>query len=549
MYDNALKNPKNIRQLFEKLEEIRIPAYQRAYSWEQKNCEQFFEDLMEQNGKSYYLGQLLFEKDGSKFFIIDGQQRLTTTLLFLSALNKVKSARGEETASIKDTYLTDVFRTIEDDQVIFKKVTQKHLISKIDNTETLSQKRIVDAFVLFETKLDDLDNDRLSQLQHSLETAVINTFYISSKVEATQVFEYQNNRGKSLSTFEIIKAYLMHQLYIHSPDNAQANNAVKDIQNNISKVYRYIECVEGYFSESELLNNYCLLFYGIQGTTEDVKKQLEKQSDRVNWIQLFFENFVELTHSAKSIVTNKDDSTLANLFLLGNAANWKIIALALYYKGENSGDKYRNILKLLEILCFKLKLGDYRTDRLPTFARNYFNRLKDYNFNSLYIEIKQATEVGFNWYWNDNDKFRNIINNYFDSDKMHYSGNRIKFVLWQYENHLRSQSRSGLLMDKVLFDQYTIEHINPQNPKHKEHSELFKKDYLHLSGNLALLTRSQNSQFTNKSFEDKRDLFQNTALISYTEIRNNSQWEENEILNRHEKISNFAKVYFDTSKI
>lgn len=38
MYDNALKNPKNIRQLFEKLEEIRIPAYQRAYSWEQKNC-------------------------------------------------------------------------------------------------------------------------------------------------------------------------------------------------------------------------------------------------------------------------------------------------------------------------------------------------------------------------------------------------------------------------------------------------------------------------------------------------------------------------------
>ncbi len=549
MYNNALENPRTIRQLFQNLEEIRIPAYQRAYSWEQKHCEQFFEDLMEQNGKSYYLGQLLFEKDESKFFIIDGQQRLTTTLLFLSALSKVKSLRDEDITTIKDTYLTDVFRTIEDDQVIFKKVTQKHLVSKIDNTETLSQKRIIDAFVLFETKLNILNTDRLSQLQYSLETAVINTFYISSKVEATQLFEYQNNRGKSLSTFEIIKAYLMHQLYIYSPDDNEANNAVKDIQNNISKIYRYIESVEGYFSESELLNNYCLLFYGIQGTTEDIKKQLSKQAERVAWIQLFFENFVEFTHSAKSIVANKDDNTLANLFLLGNAANWKIITLALYYKGDNSGDKYRDILKLLEVLCFKLKLGDYRTDRLPTFARHYFKDINDYKLDSLYDEIKQAAEVGFKWYWNDNDRFKNIIDNYFDNNKMHYSGNRIKFVLWQYENHLRSQNRSGPLIDKALFDDYTIEHINPQNPRQKEHSELFKENYLHLSGNLALLTKSQNSQFTNKSFEDKRDLFQNTALTSYTEIRNNSQWEESEILNRHENISNFAKAYFDISKL
>lgn len=549
MHDNTLENPRNIKQLFKKINEIRIPAYQRAYSWEKKHCEQFFEDLIQQNGKSYYLGQLLFEKDESTFFIIDGQQRLTTTLLFLSALNKIRLLRGEENTYIKDTYLTNVFRTIEDDQVIFKGLTQKYLMFEVDTADTLSQKRIINAFILFENKLNDLDHDRLLKLQYSLETAFVNISYISSKVEATQIFEYQNNRGKSLSTFEILKAYLMHQLYIHSTDNNEANDAVKDIQNNISKIYRYVEYVEDHFSESELLNNYCLLFYGIQGTTEDVKKLLEKQGDKIAWIQLFFENFVGLTHSAKSIVINKKDSTLFSLFLLGNTANWKIVALALYYKGENSDGKYQDILKLLEILCFKLKLGDYRTDKLPTFARYYFDRSNNYNLNSLYAEIKNATEVGFKWYWNDDDRFKNIINNYFDNSKMHYSGNRIKFVLWQYENHLRLKNRSGLLMDKALFDNYTIEHINPQNPKKKEHSESFRKDYLHLSGNLALLTKSQNSQFTNKSFEDKRDLFQNTALNSYTEIRNNAQWEENEILDRHGKISNFAKNYFDTSRL
>ena len=142
--------------------------------------------------------------------------------------------------------MTEVFKTIEDDQVIFKKITQKHLISIIDDTETISQKRIIKAFTFFENELCKFDDDTIDLIQQTLEEAVISTFFISNKVEATQVFEYQNNRGKELSKFEVIKAYLMHQIYIHSYDNKQANNDIADIQLNISQTYRYIEAVEGY---------------------------------------------------------------------------------------------------------------------------------------------------------------------------------------------------------------------------------------------------------------------------------------------------------------
>jgi hypothetical protein len=62
---------------------------------------------------------------------------------------------------------------------------------------------------------------------------------------------------------------------------------------------------------------------------------------------------------------------------------------------------------------------------------------------------------------------------------------------------------------------------------------------------LALLTQSQNSKFGNKSFDKKKELFQDTALTSYTEIREKSQWTETEIQERHKKISEFAKKYFD----
>ena len=57
------KTAESIQQLFKSSESVRIPAYQRAYSWEKKQCIQFLEDLLEQKGKKYYLGQFLFEKE------------------------------------------------------------------------------------------------------------------------------------------------------------------------------------------------------------------------------------------------------------------------------------------------------------------------------------------------------------------------------------------------------------------------------------------------------------------------------------------------------
>ena len=543
------KTSENIKTLFEASESIRIPAYQRAYSWENKQCSQFLEDLLEQKSKRYYLGQFLFEKDGETLFIIDGQQRLTTTILFLSAIAKIQEKQGQNIHKIKETYLTDVFRTIEDDQIIFKKVSQKHLVSAIDDTETISQKRIIEAFNFFETELIKLDNDSLYLVQQTLENAVISTFYITNKVEATQVFEYQNNRGKELSRFEVIKAYLMHQIYIQSTNDVQANNDIADIQREISQTYRHIEAVESYFTESELLDNYCNLFFNINGNIEAIKEKLNKEDNKTKWIKLFFENFVELTHSAKSIVSNKSQSEITNLFFVGNEANWKLVLLVLFNRGNNKGDVYNKILKLLEILCFKLKLGDYRTDYLPHFAKRYFNSNDIYNLDNLYQDIKNVTESGFKWYWNDGDRFKNIIINYFDNEKWHYNRNTIRFVLWQYENHLRQINRSGALLDKELFNKYTIEHIKPQNPTDEIYSEDFKKNFLQLAGNLALLTQSQNSKFGNKSFENKSELFQDTALSSYTEIREKNVWTEIEIAERHERISNFAKQYFDTKNL
>lgn len=249
--ENGNNNKSNfdqtVFQLFSNVRQIRIPVYHRAYSWGKKQCSQFLEDLLEQKGKKFYLGQFLFEKDGNTLFIIDGQQRLTTTILFMSAIAKTLRRKGCDTETIRKTFLTDVFKTIDDDQTVFKNATQKHFVSRIKGTETISQKRIMEAFVLFEQKLRELNIEELETIRHTLEQAVITSFYISNKIEATQVFEYLNNRGIGLSPFESIKAYLIRQIYIQSNNASEANNEISELQKNISEIYRYLEAIQQYW--------------------------------------------------------------------------------------------------------------------------------------------------------------------------------------------------------------------------------------------------------------------------------------------------------------
>ncbi|MBQ8336063.1 MAG: DUF262 domain-containing protein [Bacteroidaceae bacterium] len=85
-----------------------IPAYQRAYIWDKKQFSQFREDLQDCAGNDYYLGHFLFEQDGDTFYVIDGQQRLTTSIIFFSAfLHVIKSREAEWIKTDKKEIIQD----------------------------------------------------------------------------------------------------------------------------------------------------------------------------------------------------------------------------------------------------------------------------------------------------------------------------------------------------------------------------------------------------------------------------------------------------------
>jgi len=153
---------------------ISVPNYQRAYSWDTdlsnkspKQVNTFLSDIQDyvnsHSSTPYYFGHFLFEEKGeNEYAIIDGQQRLTTTVIFLSALYKrLKEIRSIEKVEDFDddlyiAYCNTIkqrsqyrFSTVDYDNQMFRDYIIDQTSNNHSDTDTLSKARIADAFDYF----------------------------------------------------------------------------------------------------------------------------------------------------------------------------------------------------------------------------------------------------------------------------------------------------------------------------------------------------------------------------------------------------------------
>lgn len=545
-------NIRTFRELFENRRNIRIPVYQRSYSWGKEEYSQFFEDLIEQDGKPYHFGLFIFEHDmEGVYFVIDGQQRLTTAVLFLAALAKVKTGKNEDTAGISETYLSGSFSTVEDDDGYFKQLIRKFTCGEM-RAETISQGKIKEAFDFFTKKMEKIGFEKTANLRQSLENAKIGIFDIDNKGEASQVFEYQNNRGIHASDFEIIKAYLVHQIYIKS-DAPETN--IEKIQKNISGIYRNLETVSEHFSEDDILWCWFYLHEYTQADSykiDDIKWFLSPENkdkpveDICRWVKDFFSNFEKITEAAKNLVS-KTSHQIYNLFLIGKKPYWPVVILAIILKegAKLNNELFCKMAKLLEILWFKYEYCNRRIDSLPEWAYKYFNESSKeiFSFDALCDKIKETIDSGFNGKF---PEFKKAVSNYLgEIDHFKFKA-ATRYVLWQYENDLRKKKDLPRLGDKKYHTYNTIEHIQPQDTG---------LSYVHRLGNLAILSKQDNSKASDKNFDAKKqDVYfryfdrQNpdkALLLQYRDILSKDAWREQEVNERFGKIKEFVKEYFD----
>ena len=159
---------------------LRIPSYQRPYKWNRKHIRNLFYDLRDAMGKKeYQIGSvILHENDG--YDIVDGQQRLISISLFLHLLDRLENYKGAKQLL---------------SAAVFGELSCYHASENYNEWENLTQ-------LVGENEAKDICN-------FLLENCSVSVITMPQKrlSEAFQLFDSQNNRGKSLEPHDLLKAY------------------------------------------------------------------------------------------------------------------------------------------------------------------------------------------------------------------------------------------------------------------------------------------------------------------------------------------------------
>lgn len=553
-----------IGELFGTKIQFLVPNYQRAYSWQvdkgvNVQVAQFLRDIKEQDpARRYYLGHFLFSKvDASHYEVIDGQQRLTTVVIFMSCLIAECRRRAIETLGeieleeLVETYLKhriQKFMTVAEDRAYFEdRVVQMNSDAPL-RTKRSSEERILEAATYFQDELGECSDTQLTEWCKVVHNAHVTTFVVegdSAKEVATQVFAFQNDRGKKLTNLEIVKAFLMNQIYRHSDD---ANGYIPCVESAFASIYAEGEIMNT--PEDTVLNWHCQAFLPSSPDTsvELIKSVVAGEREKDRWARDFSMKLAQ-TFKFVQVVEKFEEKCcgyIADLCYLDKTDSMPLL-IKLHHIGLLDGDSDGSgILRLIETILFKMMFttGDYRTNELVKFARE----LTRENFQSEFLpRLRYAAEHGFRNYWD----FSGNCLRYFTERNWHYVKN-VKYVLYKYENWLRRRATlPALSIDecRAIFREKklenTLDHITPQHPDFTVYTEDFENAWLCNIGNLSLLTWSANASKSNgdPTLPAIREKF-NQVFLSQKEIYSvlcQGAWGEKEIEERRDRIVDFIK--------
>lgn len=551
-----MEEVKKVKDLFEKFDYIKVPDYQRAYSWEEKQIEQFLLDIKEYLDKdiNYYIGHFLFEKnkDNEKIgYIIDGQQRLTTIIIFLSsAFEKIKKLNnGELSAEELNIYKSIIenngeikFSTVDYDNKLFK----ERVIGRekgVIKPETQSQNRILEAVKYFNKKLEKETIENLTNMVKIIINASCTLNEVLNQSEAVQMFIYQNDRGKHPTDLEIIKSLFMYNVYNCSDNKINDLNYIKE---KFETIYKNISYIEKLVNENDVLRITLKTYYknlnesSIDRIKEDINNNIAK--DKLNFIKSFTEELEKNFQYLKYFFEDeKKYLYIHSIITLGINIDIYPFIVGIYRFEINEDDK-KKLIESLENLLIRMKIIGSRAYVTYRIGEPYKNFLEEGDITSI-IDIINEMKISTNYWWGhwNNDKLIASVEN-------GVNGNIAKFILWKYENSFGDRSFE-FRYDK---EKINLEHIAPQTePPTKPHGYGDYNDeeftnLIYCLGNLILLSEKHNKSIGNTTFYEKYKTY--TYLKQQEEIRNmvseNGTWGKSMIKKRKKKIVDFVMSYY-----
>ena len=536
-------------QFLQKPQQFSVPIFQRRYSWEEKQCERLWNDIVrieEHPGiSSHFLGSIVYIAPGvqntsriQEFRVIDGQQRLTTLSLLILALSRAIEKRGID-IGITRTQLLDyyLFNAHEEGELRYKLLlTQSdreilvQLLRVTERPAGLSH-RLVDNYRFFETKFKTAD---LIKVYAGIQKLMVVDIALEPAHDNPQlIFDSLNSTGLGLTEADRIRNYVLmgqdsetqNSLYNdywrpteqrfedHTPK--EFDRFIRDyltlMTGRIPKIRNVYESFKAYVPDVES-----------QDALKRVIAKIARYSDHYVRIALHQEEDLEIQACFADILDFGVE--VAFPFLLGVYEDWTLCRI--------EKPEFIKILRLVESYVFRRAICGIPTNSLnKTFA----GLMKEVD-KSNYLQSVKSAFLRMSTYRRcpTDSEFRQEL-----MVKDVYNFQRREYLLRKLENYERREP--------VNVSEYSTEHVMPQTLSEAwetelgENSQETHETYLHTIGNLTLT--GSNSKLGNRPFREKqymKDGFRDSPLRLNRSLAQAEKWDEAAIRERAAELAEKA---------
>ena len=530
-----------------------IPIYQRTYSWNERECRQLWDDILRAGRDNtmvpHFLGSIVYvEKDPyqvsnqSPLLVIDGQQRLTTITLLIESLARnlgdSELIDGFSAKKLRNYYLLNSLEEGERRyKLILSQTDKTSLIALLDQQHKPKEHsiRVEENFAFFRDRIADVKDD-LPALCNGLAKLMIVDISLSRTQDNPQlIFESLNSTGRELSQADLIRNFILMGLDTK-------------IQTKLYEMYwRPMEVdfgQEGYATHFDSFMRHYLTV-----KTREIPNVREVYKAFKQYARAFGTTNVEaLVTDIRSFAAYycalalgaEPDADLETAFhdlreLKVDVAYPFLLELYCDYSTRIlEHDKLLQAVRLVESYVYRRAVCAIPTNSLNKTFATFARALK----KDRYLESIQAHFLLLPSYrrYPSDEEFKRAI-----QTKDLYNFRSRSYWLRRMENYDRKE--------RVLVDEYTIEHILPQNHNlslawKKELGsewERIQKTWLHTLGNLTLT--GYNSEYSDRTFLEKRDMkggFRESPLRLNKMLGRLDHWNEETIRDRAANLAQQA---------
>ena len=537
-----------------------IPIYQRTYSWTERECRQLWDDILRtgrnDNVSAHFVGSIVYIEKGlyqvssqSPMLVIDGQQRLTTVTLLLAALAKALDKYDENSREPVDGFLPRKLRNYyllnpEEEgerhyKLILSQTDRDSLIAIVGSQEQPKEYSLLvsENFKLFEKWVSDAQDEIVAVCKGLAKLVIVDISLSRDQDNPQLIFESLNSTGKELSQADLIRNYILmglepqlqtklYEQYWRPMEVDFGQEAYASYFDSFMRHYLTVKT-----SDIPNIRQVYEAFKQYSRTPEIAARGVEAL---VADIRSFARYFCAMALGTET------DSELKNAFhdlreLKVDVAYPFLLELYHDYVQQTlSKDDFVKAVRFVESYVFRRSVCAIPTNSMNKTFATFTRALK----KDRYLESVEAHFLllpSYRRFPNDEEFKRDL------HTKDLYNFRNRSYWLRRLENYGRKE--------RVPVDEYTIEHIMPQNENLSTawktalgpEWERIQQTWLHTLGNLTLT--GYNSEYSDRPFPEKRDMtggFKESPLRLNQGLGSLDTWNEDTIKQRSTKLGGIA---------